>query len=93
MARKPLFSGVGVVRIKLIRDRRLERLVMSWERAVLQTSGHVNPTQAILVQDEWRIPRNCVKAFCAYLRFIVRRFSLYKSRNIDAGPFFRVPPN
>src|ERR1044071_6480266 len=45
------------------------------------------------MQNERCITRNCIEAFSAYLGLIVGRFPLYKSGNIDAGPFFRVPPN
>src|SRR5215468_4683161 len=64
---------------------------MSWERSIFQTFRHVNPTQSILVEHERRIAGNCVQPFCAQLRFVVGRFSLNKSGNIDAGPFVRVP--
>src|SRR5262249_7114140 len=86
-------SGIGVVRIKLIGDRGLERLVMRGKRAVLQSFGHINPTQAVLVQDKRRITWNCIKTFSAYLGLEVGRFSLYKSGNIDACPFLSVPPD
>src|SRR6266404_3807027 len=66
---------------------------MRRERPILQTFRHVNPAQAVLVQDERRVTRNCIKALRTYLRFIVGSFPLYESRNIDAGPFFRVPPD
>ena len=66
---------------------------MSWERSVLQTFWHVDPAQAVLVQNERRITRNCIETFGAYFRLVIGRFPLYKSGNIDAGPFFRVPPD
>src|SRR5438067_9454514 len=66
---------------------------MRGKRAVLQSFGHVNPTQAVFVQDERRITRNCIESFRSYLRLVIGRFSLHKSGNIDAGPFFRVPPD
>src|SRR6266404_4620883 len=66
---------------------------MRRERAILQTFWHVDPAQAVLVQNKRRITRNRIKSFGAYLGLVVGRFTLYKSGNIDAGPFFRVPPN
>src|SRR5438094_5654269 len=66
---------------------------MSRERAVLQTFWHVDPAQAILVQNERRITWNRIKTFGAYLALVIGSFPLYKSGNIDAGPFFRVPPD
>src|SRR5882724_5290464 len=66
---------------------------MSRERAVLQTFGHVDPAQAILVQNKRRITWNRIKTFGAYLGLVIGSFPLYKSGNIDAGPFFRVPPH
>src|SRR6476620_3307051 len=92
-ARKPILRRIGIARIKFIWYRRLERFVMSRERAVLQTLWHVDPAQAVLVQDKRRIPRNCIKTFGADLRLIVRSFPLYKSGHIDASPFFGVPPD
>ena len=38
---------------------------MSRERAVLQTFWHVDPTQAVLVQDKRRITWNRIEAFGA----------------------------
>src|SRR5712675_2251389 len=66
---------------------------MSRQRAVLQTFGHVDPAQAVLVQDERRIAWNRIKSFGAYLGLVVGRLPLYKSGNIDAGPFFGIPPD
>src|SRR6266480_147014 len=43
LTRKPALRWIGVARIKFIRDRRFERLVMSGERSVLQTFWHVQP--------------------------------------------------
>src|SRR6266513_4928809 len=91
--RKPMLRRICVVQIKFIRDWRLERLVMRWKRPIFQTFRHVNPAQPVLVEHERRVAGNRVQAFCAYLRFVVRRFSLNKSGNINTGPFFRVPPN
>src|SRR6266480_4136453 len=67
LTREPALRWIGVARIKLIRDWRLERLVMSGERSVLQTFWYVNPAQAVFMQNEWRIARNCIEAFGAYL--------------------------
>src|SRR5438093_10155673 len=66
---------------------------MSRQRAVLQTFWHIDPAQAVLVQDKRRITWNRIKTFGAYLGLVVRSFALYKSGNIDAGPFFGVPPD
>src|SRR5918996_1293310 len=92
-ARKPKLRWISIMRIKFIRDRGFERLVMSREGAVLQTLWHIQPTQSVLMQNKWRITWNCIESFCAYLRLVVGRLSLYKSGNIDAGPFFGVPPH
>ena len=93
LPREPALRWIGVARIKLIRDWRLERLVMSGERSVLQTFWYVNPAQAVFMQNERRITRNCIEAFGAYLRLEVGRFSFHKAGNVYAGPFFRVPPH
>src|SRR5438477_9882171 len=45
------------------------------------------------MQNKRRVTRNRVETFCAYLGLVVGRFPLYKSGNVDAGPFFRVPPH
>src|SRR5581483_5220327 len=90
---KPMLRGISFARIQFIWHGRLERLVMRGKRSVLQAFWHVNPAQAILMQDERRIARNCIETFSAYLRFEVGGFTLYKSSNIDAGPFFGVPPD
>ena len=66
---------------------------MSRERSILQSFGHVDPAQAVLVQDKRRITWNRIQTFRAYLGLEVGRFPLDKSRNIDAGPFFRIPPD
>src|SRR6266478_4280770 len=66
---------------------------MSRQRAVLQTFWHVDPTQAVLVQNKRRITRNRIQSFSSDLRFVIRRFSLYEPGNVYAGPFFRVPPH
>src|SRR5262245_395398 len=92
-ARKPIFRRIGIARIKFIWNGRLERLVMSGEWSVLQPFWHVDPAQAVLVQDERRITRDRIEAFGAYLGLVVGRFSLYESGNINARPFFRVPPD
>ena len=91
--RKPVLRRISLARIEFIRHGRLERLVMRGKRSVLQTFRHVNPAQAILMQDERRITRNCIETFGAYLRLKVGSFTLYESGNIDAGPFFGVPPH
>src|SRR5258708_36948222 len=66
---------------------------MSRQRAVLQTFWHVDPAQAVLVQDKRRIAWNRIQSFGAYLGLIVGRLPLYKSGNSDAGPFFGIPPD
>ena len=91
--REPMLRRIGVARIKFIRYGRLKRFVMRRERAVLQAFWHVDPAQAVLVQDKRRITWNCIETFSAYLWLIVRSFSLYKAGNVDTGPFFRVPPH
>src|SRR5206468_4422644 len=90
---KPMLRRISLARIEFIWHGRLERLVMRGKRSVLQTFWHVNPAQAILMQDERRITRNCIETFGAYLRLKVGSFTLYKSGNVDAGPFFGVPPH
>ena|SRR5436309_1020911 len=64
---------------------------MSRQRPVLQTLWHKKPAESVLVQSKWRITRNCVQAFGAYLWLEVGRFSFYEAGNIDAGPLVRVP--
>ena len=90
---KPMLRRISLARIEFIWHGRLERLVMRGKRSVLQTFWHVNPAQAILMQDERRIARNCIETFGAYLGLVVGRLSLYKSGNIDSRPFFGVPPD
>src|SRR5262245_19571826 len=66
---------------------------MSGERTVLQAFWHVDPAQAVLMKDKRRITRNCIKPFGAYFELVIGGFALYKSSNIDASPFFGVPPH
>src|SRR4029077_10415252 len=66
---------------------------MSGQRAILQTFWHVDPAQPVLVQDERRITRNRIEAFCAQLRLVIRSFAFHETGNINAGPFLRVPPH
>ena len=37
---------------------------MRRHRAVLQTFRHMDPAEAVLVQDKWRIARNCIESLC-----------------------------
>src|SRR5439155_3312420 len=71
ITREPVHRRIGVVRIKFIRDRGLERLVMSWQWSVLQTFWHVKPAQAVLMQDKRRVTGDCIQAFRAYLRLVI----------------------
>src|SRR6266481_3138725 len=66
---------------------------MRGERSVLQPFWHIKPTQSVFMQNKWRITRNCIKSFGAYFGLVVGRFPLYKSGNVDAGPFFGIPPD
>src|SRR5260370_38907149 len=62
-ARKPMLRRIGIARIKFIWYGRLERFVMRRERAILQTFWHVDPAQAVLVQNKRRITRNRIQSF------------------------------
>src|ERR1043166_4216970 len=66
---------------------------MGRQRAVLQTFWHVNPAQAVLVQDKRSITWNRIDTLSSNLRFVIRRFSFYEAGNVYSGPFFRVPPH
>src|SRR6266496_193037 len=66
---------------------------MRRQRSILQTLGHVKPTQSFLVQNKRRITGNRVESLRAWLRFVPRGFSFYESGNVDTCPFFRVPPH
>src|SRR5436305_4920968 len=66
---------------------------MRRQRSILQSLGHVKPTQSVLVQNKWCITGNRVESLRAWLRFVLRSFSFYEAGNVDACPFFRVPPH
>src|SRR6266446_8280637 len=66
---------------------------MRWQRSVLQTLGHVQPAQSVLVQNKRCISGNRVESLRAWLRLVFRSFSFYKAGNVYACPFFRVPPH
>src|SRR5581483_10402783 len=66
---------------------------MRRERSVLQSPWDVNPTETIFVQDKRRVPGNGVETFGAYCWLEVGRLPLHKPGNIDARPFFGIPPH
>src|SRR5262249_42309527 len=88
-----MLRWISVARVEFIRQRRLERLIMRGKRSVLQASGHINPAQTVLVQDEWRITGNRIETFRACLRLVIWGFAFYETGNVYAGPFFRIPPH
>src|SRR5438046_2385634 len=61
--------------------------------AVLQTLRDVHPAQAIFMQDEGRVAALTLKASFVSSRSIIGRFACLEIRNVNAGPFFRFPPN
>src|SRR6266404_5458406 len=66
---------------------------MSRQRPVLQTFWHVEPAESVLVKNERRIPGNRITSSCTLVRLVLGSFPFYKSGNVYAGPFFRVPPH
>src|SRR5438105_9384268 len=66
---------------------------MRREWTVFQSFWHIEPTQAILMQDERRVAWNRIESFRADLRLVIGSFSLYKPGNVNTGPFFRIPPH
>src|SRR4029453_17656442 len=66
---------------------------MRREGAVLQTFRNVHPAQAIFVQYEGRIAAVTIKTSFASSWPIIGRFVFFEIGNIDAGPFFRFPPD
>src|SRR5436305_13878917 len=72
---------------------RFERFVMRRERPILQTFWHVKPGKPVLMQNERRIAGNRIKAFRRLVRLVLRSLCRYKTRNVYARPFLRVPPH
>src|SRR5438034_10219613 len=66
---------------------------MRREWAVLQTLRDVHPAQAIFMQDEGRVAAFTLKASFVSSRSIIGRFACLEIRNVNAGPFFRFPPD
>src|SRR5947207_7358770 len=66
---------------------------MRREWAVLQTFRNVHPAQAVFVQDEGRVATLTIKTAFVPSRLIIGRFACLEIRNVNAGPFFRFPPN
>src|SRR5215217_847420 len=66
---------------------------MCWERTVLQTLWNVHPSEAILVQNKWRIAALTIQPGWLALWFIIRRLVLLKIGNVEPSPFSRVPPD
>src|SRR5438309_6693831 len=95
LAGKPMYGRVRVARVKRVVHRRLERLVVRWHRSILQTARNVKPPEAIFMQHEGRVTRDCIKPVLvsdwAKLGGLVGR----EIGDVDAGPFALglVPPN
>src|SRR6266480_3513519 len=66
---------------------------MRREWAVLQTLRDVHPAQAIFMQDEGRVAALTLKASFVSSRSIIGRFTCLEIRDVNAGPFFRIPPD
>src|SRR5690349_21443722 len=66
---------------------------MRRDRAVLQTFRDEQPTQSIFVQDEGRISPLTFKAARLILRLVIGPLVLFEIGNVDASPFFRIPPD
>src|SRR6059058_5288582 len=66
---------------------------MRRQGSILQPLRHVKPAQSVLVQNKRCITGNRVESLRAWLRFVLRSLSFYEAGNVDACPFFRVPPH
>src|SRR5437867_2080866 len=66
---------------------------MRREWAVLQTLRDVHPAQAIFMQDEGRVAALTFKASFVSSRSIIGRFTCLEIRDVNARPFFRIPPD
>src|ERR1700730_9904456 len=66
---------------------------MSRERPVLQTFWDIKPAESVLVQNKRCVTGNRIQTLRAFVRLILGSFSFHKTRNVYAGPFFRVPPH
>src|SRR5690348_14890316 len=60
---------------------------------ILQTFRHEKPTQSVLVEDERGISPLTFEAARLILRFVIGPLVLFEIGNVDASPFFRIPPD
>src|SRR5436305_10194450 len=95
LASEPVDHRIGVARIKEIAHWRFQRLVMCREWAVVQTFGHVNPTEPVLMQHKRRVARDRVQPLFLSRRPITRSLSGREIGDVDSGPFALglVPPH
>src|SRR5205085_6768408 len=95
LTRKPIDDRVCVARIECILYRRLQRLIVRRHWSVLQTFRHMQPAEAVFVQDEGGVAGDRVESVLVSSWPKLRRFFDREIRLIVAGPFAlrRVPPN
>src|SRR3569623_1715822 len=93
-----LSVGCGILlvrRIERIVQQRFQRLVVRWQRAILQSARDIQPSHAVRMENEWSVARKSAHTGRARLRLIVGRFFLIEVGLVVAGPFLLllVPPN
>ncbi len=95
-ARTRVGGRIGLARrMDWVADRRFEWLVVRGEGAIVEPGRNPDPTEAVGVQDERLVSRECVVTFGARLRLVIGRLRGYEIGDIEAGPSMRgvVPPD
>src|SRR5262249_5091045 len=84
-----------LLRIKEVFDGRLQRLVVSRQRTVLQSRRHPDPTHARRQQNEGGASRQRLVSFGALIRPVTGGLRVREVGSVDAGPFLLllVPPD
>src|SRR6185369_13236468 len=77
-----LRGGVRLPRVERVVDRALERLVVRGQRAVLQSRGDPDPTDAIGMQDEGLVAGDGIVALRIGRRFVVGPLRLREIRYV-----------
>ena len=62
-------------------------------RSILQTFRHKEPTEPVFVQDERRIARLTIEIARVVLRLVIGALVFFEIGNVNASPFFRIPPD
>src|SRR5262249_59320800 len=95
LPRKPMYSRVCVARVKRVVHRRLKWLVVRRHRSILQTARHIQPPEAIFMQNKGSVAANSIKAPIISGWSKVRPLLHRKIWNIGTRPFglHSIPPN